>query len=154
LEELPGICLTIIGDGPERSRLEALARQLGTASRVRFLGRVAPAAVAEAIGDADLCLFPAVEEGLGLGAIEALAAGVSVVACRDGGGLLDIVQEPDAGLVVEPDPAAIARAASELLARPDRAERAARAGDRWRVALDPERIAAQFEALYLEAQRG
>jgi glycosyltransferase involved in cell wall biosynthesis len=150
----PGLGLTIIGDGPERPRLEALARELGTAERVQFVGQVSPTAVADTIGDADLCLFPAVAEGLGLAAIEALAAGVPVVACRDGGGLLDIVQEPGAGLVVEPDPAAIASAADQILSRPGRGDQAARAGDRWREALDPKRIAARFEALYLEAIRG
>ncbi len=154
LAERPSLRLTVIGDGPERSRLEDLSRQLGTTGLVRFVGQVAPSEVAEALGDADLCLFPAVAEGLGLAAVEALAAGVPVVVCRDGGGLLDIIQEPEAGLVVEPDPAAMARATLAILGRTDYRTAAALEGDRWRDRLDPGRVAQQFEAIYSGARDG
>jgi glycosyltransferase involved in cell wall biosynthesis len=154
LETHPSLRLTVIGDGPERPRLEALVRQLGTGDRVTFLGQLATTEVAAAIGDADLCLFPAKDEGLGLGAIEALAVGVPVVGCRDGGGLRDILEQPGAGILVEADPDTLAAAAESLLGSATARDDAARAGEAWRERLAPERVALQFEEAYREAGRG
>ncbi|MEZ4456299.1 MAG: glycosyltransferase [Gemmatimonadales bacterium] len=95
-QERPGLALTII-DGPERSRLEALAAGLGTTPDVRFTGQLAPAAVAPILGGSDVFVFPAEREGLGLAAVEALMAGLPLVVCRDGGGVLDLLAEPGAG---------------------------------------------------------
>jgi glycosyltransferase involved in cell wall biosynthesis len=87
--------LTIVGDGPERSALEARARTLGLGASVHFTGMVPPSEVGRRLAEMDVMLFPARAEGFGLTAVEALAAGVPVVACHDGGGVLDIV--PEAG---------------------------------------------------------
>ncbi len=141
--------LTIIGDGPERARLERLAASLP----VRFLGLLPPAEVNAALATADVMLFPAKEEGLGLSAIEALSAGVPVVVCRDGGGVVSAVQIRGGGIVTDPDPAAIAAGVRNALV-PARAEEARRAGDWWRVELAPARVAQHFEGWYREALGG
>ncbi|MGH7676417.1 MAG: glycosyltransferase, partial [Gemmatimonadales bacterium] len=120
--------LSIIGDGPERAPLERRVAELGLASQVRFLGEVSPARIPEAIGDADVFAFPALGEGFGLAAAEALLLGVPVVASRDGGGVRDIVPTTGAGRLVSPDPQEIARAIEELVSDPDARPLAAAAG--------------------------
>ena len=148
----PGLPLTIVGDGPERQMLERRTRELGTDQTVRWLGEVAPDAVPGAIGDADVAFVPAYQEGFGLAALEAMGQGVPVVACRDGGGLLDIFSEPGAGEVVEPTGEAIAAAARRLLEQPDARAGAARAAAPWRARLDPRVVAERFEGWYREAR--
>ena len=140
----------VIGDGPERPALAALAESLGT-GLVRFAGQVAPAQVGAAIGDADVFVFPALGEGLGLAAIEALGCGVPVVACGDGGGVLDIVP---AGMAVAPTPEALAAGIAAVLADPGARRRAAEAGDRYRIELSPDSVAARCEDWYREALDG
>ncbi|MDH3495448.1 MAG: glycosyltransferase [Gemmatimonadota bacterium] len=138
--------VTIVGDGPERPALEARARHLRIAQAVRFVGMVPPEGVPDAIGDADVFVFPARGEGFGLAAAEALMLGVPVVACGDGGGVLDIVRpEAGAGLIVPPDPAKLAEATLTLLRDPGARARAAAAGAVWRDRLRPAAAAAAFE---------
>ncbi len=154
LAEHPRLQFTIVGDGPERPALEAKVRALGTAGRVVFTGMVEPQAVAARMGHADLLLFPAEREGFGLAAVEALGAGVPVVACRDGGGVLDILREPGAGMIVDPGPAKMAQAVGILLGRLDARAAARRAGEAWRARLDPDTVARRCEAWYHEALGG
>lgn len=139
--------LRIIGDGPARQSLQSLAASLGT-GMVSFAGQVPPAAVPDLLSNADLMLFPALGEGLGLAAIEALACGVPVVACRDGGGLLDIVGKAAAA---EPTPEGIEAAVVAILADPAARPHAAEAGARYRRDLAPSRVAERCEAWYREA---
>jgi glycosyltransferase involved in cell wall biosynthesis len=92
---------TIIGDGPERSRLEAQSARLGLAGRVRFLGRLDhPTAVAR-LAEHDLFVLPSWQEGFGVVYLEALALGVPVIGCR-GQGAAEIVRDDIDGLLVEP----------------------------------------------------
>ncbi len=150
----PTLRLTIVGDGPERSALEQRARQLGTSDRVTFTGMVEPSRVAAAMGDADVCLFPAEREGFGLAVVEALSAGIPVIACRDGGGVLDILRVTGAGVIVDPDPTRMALAVGILRARPGAGEAAWQAGREWRARLDPTAVARRCDAWYREALGG
>jgi glycosyltransferase involved in cell wall biosynthesis len=79
----PRALLLVIGDGPERRDCEALTRTLGLAAHVRFLGRRSD--VPRLLSAIDLVLMPSESEGLGLAAIEALAAGRPVIAFAVGG---------------------------------------------------------------------
>jgi glycosyltransferase involved in cell wall biosynthesis len=153
-DRFPSLTLTIIGDGAERPALERRAAELGVAPRIRWLGELPPDQVASAIGDADVSLFPARDEGLGLTAVEALNAGVPVVACRDGGGVLDILAEPGAGTVTDPTAPAMAAAVAALLRRPEARAEAAGAGRIWADRLDPARVAERFERWYREVRSG
>jgi len=146
--------LTIIGDGPERSRLERLAAELGLGTAVRFLGQVPPAAIPQALGDADVFAFPALGEGFGLAAAEALMAGVPVVAAKDGGGVNDIIPETGAGRLVDARPEPLARALGDVLSDPDARRLAAAAGAALRHRLAPATVAENFEALYRRATAG
>lgn len=99
-----GIRLVVVGDGPERARLERHAPP-----HVRFLGHCPDHIVREAVADARMLLFPG-EEDFGIAPVEALAAGVPVIALARGGAL-DYVRPGLNGLLVErEDPDAFARA--------------------------------------------
>ena len=151
LAELDGP-LTVIGDGPERPALEKLVASLKLHARVRFAGMLPADAVAQELGSADVMLFPAVDEGFGLAAIEALMAGVPVVACRDGGGVVAAVQAFGGGIVTDPMPGALAGAVRTARA-PARRASARTAGERWREKLSPQPVAERFEGWYREALR-
>ncbi len=144
--------LTVVGDGPERAALEQTARELGLESHTRFAGAVAPERVPELVGDADVFAFPAVGEGLGLAAVEALLLGIPVVAATDGGGVTDVVPPTGAGRLVPPnDVAALARAIDELARDPESRRRAAEAGGALRHRVEPAAVAERFEAVYRQA---
>lgn len=143
--------LRIIGDGPERPALEALTRELKLEQLVQFDGASPPAEVPGRIGNADAMIFPAAGEGFGLVAAESFMRGVPVVACRDGGGVLDVVPETGAGRLSDPDPATIATAIESILSSPESAVEARRLGTQWRERLDPLTVARACEAWYREA---
>lgn len=143
--------LRIAGDGPERRALEARVARLGLAESVRFVGEVTPAQVAEVFATATCCVMPARDEGFGLAAAEALMQGVPVVACRDGGGLCDLVPAAGGGRLVAPDPDAIATAVGELLDDPGARDAARRAGEPWRERLDPAFVANRCLTWYRRA---
>ncbi|HSR91071.1 MAG TPA: glycosyltransferase, partial [Gemmatimonadales bacterium] len=144
--------LTIIGDGPERSALEARARTLGLGS-IHFTGMVPPSEVGRRLTEMDVMLFPSRAEGFGLTAVEALTAGVPVVACNDGGGVLDIVPGQGAGRRTAASGDAIATGVQQLMADKSARTEASRLGGTWRQRLAPEAVAAAFEGWYAEALR-
>jgi glycosyltransferase involved in cell wall biosynthesis len=133
--------LHIVGDGPERAALELRAAELGIDAHVRFVGEIAPGDVPTVLATADGCIMPAVGEGFGLAAAEALMQGVPVIACRDGGGLTDIVVPGAGGWVVEPAATAIADALLDLLNTPDAMPQARQAGLQWRDRLSADAVA-------------
>jgi glycosyltransferase involved in cell wall biosynthesis len=100
--EFPAIGLEIIGDGPERSRLENVARTLGIAERVRFFGRQSRQEVAAAMRRCTVFALPSRYEGLGCVYLEAMATGKPVIGCR-GQGIAEIVQQGLNGFLVGPE---------------------------------------------------
>lgn len=119
--------LVLVGDGPERARAAELARELGLARSVCFLGKRAD--FAEYLKHADAFLLPSESESFGVAALEALSAGVPVFAYRVGG--LPEVVTSDVGCLVDPyDVDALAQAVLEVVTDPERRSalgRAARA---------------------------
>jgi N-acetyl-alpha-D-glucosaminyl L-malate synthase BshA len=75
--------LLLVGDGPERDRMERLCRKLGTCEDVRFLGKLE--AVEEVLSVADLFMMPSEKESFGLAALEAMACEVPVLSSNAGG---------------------------------------------------------------------
>ncbi len=146
-----GLTLTIVGDGPEREALARQAARLGIEPFVRFTGAGPPGEVVGHLATADLMLFPAQGEGFGLAAAEALMTGVPVVACWDGGGLLDVVPETGAGRLTLPSAEAISDAALDLLQDPQHREAARLVGEAWRARLAPGHVAEICEGWYREA---
>ena len=120
-ERLPTTRLLIAGAGPLQPELEALALRICPPDRVRFLGYVAD--MRAFFGACDLVLFPSLPsfgEGFGLAALEAMAAGVPVLA-SDAGPLPEVVSDGVSGLVLPPgQPVAWAEAVADLASNPAR----------------------------------
>jgi len=114
LPSIPDAMLLVLGEGPERERLEALARELGVAERVLMPGRVGD--VASLYRRCDVVVHPARWEGFGLAMLEGMLAGRPVVAAR-AGSAPELVAEGTTGLLFPPDDAeALARDVTTVLA--------------------------------------
>jgi len=104
----------VIGDGPERQRLETLAAELGVEERVRFLGARPHAEMPGILSSADLAVFPSLMEATSVAALEAMACEVPVAASAVGG--LPEIVDTTVGALFEPgDPQALADAVVDLL---------------------------------------
>lgn len=154
-EELPGTVALVVGDGPERGRLEALAGRIGAGEAVRFLGTRTHDEMPAHLCSGEVAVFPSLMEATSVAALEAMACGRPVVATRVGG-LPEIVDDEVGHLVPPADPRALARGIVELLRRDDLArmgERArARVVARWSNARLVERHLEIYGAL-LEGRR-
>jgi glycosyltransferase involved in cell wall biosynthesis len=107
------VVLAIAGDGPERSALTALARDLEIDADVHFLGFRDDAA--RLYTGADVFVLSSLTEGLSLSTLEAMAAGLPVVATRVGGNP-ELILDGETGLLVPPrDPEALAGAIGRVL---------------------------------------
>ena len=121
VQRIPTARLLIAGAGPMQPELEALALRIRPPDRVRFLGYVAD--MRGFFGACDLVLFPSLPafgEGFGLAALEAMAAGVPVLA-SNAGPLPEVVSDGISGLVLPPgEPVAWAEAMVDLATNPAR----------------------------------
>lgn len=119
----PEARLTIAGDGPELTDLEAQAHDLGVSDAVDFPGWVSPSQVPELINSSTLVIVPSRRESFGLVAAEAAQMGRPVVASRIGG-LVEVVADRETGLLVSVDDAsAFTEAIAGLLENPEMANR-------------------------------
>ena len=127
----PDMTLTIVGDGPQRARLEALAASLGVAERVRFTGAVSRAETLEIAAESDLFLFPSLHDSGAMAIVEALALGVPVVCLDAGGARVSVSDECGVRVPVTNRSRVVsdlARALEWLLADAERRERMGAAG--------------------------
>jgi len=104
----------IIGDGPERSRLESLAASVGATDRLSFLCARANTEMPGLLSSADLAIFPSLMEATSVAALECMACEVPVAASRVGG-LPEIVDDGVGALFDPADPQSLARAVVDLL---------------------------------------
>lgn len=118
--------LLLVGDGPERARLEAIAQELGVADRVTFMGARPNPEMPGLLSSCDLAVFPSLMEATSVAALEAMSAETPVLATRVGG-LPEIVDDTVGGLCEPADPEDLARAAIRILERPDQSEMGRRA---------------------------
>lgn len=121
----------IVGDGPERGRLEQLVDELGLGGVVELTGTRTPAQVRELLGWSDVLLLPSLSEGISNAALEAMAAGRPVVS-TDCGGMREVITDGHDGMVVAVgDDAAMASRLGTLAADPALGRRlGARAAER------------------------
>jgi glycosyltransferase involved in cell wall biosynthesis len=110
----PCIHLTLVGDGPERSRIEALVDDLKLTGHVTITGRLDQALLFEAMAKSALIVIPSRQEPFGLIALEAMAIGKPVVATRVGG-LTEVLEAADAILVPAEDTGAMGAAIGQML---------------------------------------
>lgn len=114
----PELRLVLIGDGPEKETLETLARDLGIANRVNFTGELEFSDVTAYLKAADIFGFASVTETQGLVTMEAMAAGLPVVAVN-ASGTKDIVDHGEQGFLVRNDADALAASTDRLLESPE-----------------------------------
>lgn len=140
----PDATLRVVGLGPELSRLEETARRLGLGARAEFLGHVDyPRLVAE-YRRADVFCLPSRQEGFGIVFLEAMAAGLPIVAAR-AAAAPEVLGDGAYGMLVPPaDHVALAAAIERLLEDPEERRRIASAGARRVERYDAPRVAAEF----------
>ncbi|MEO8054311.1 MAG: glycosyltransferase family 4 protein [Acidobacteriota bacterium] len=110
--------LVIAGDGPDRARLETIAKKSG--ADVRLAGRVSDEELLTLYATCGAVIFPPADEDYGYIALEAFLSQKPVVTCTDSGGPLEFVVDGESGRVVAPEAAALGAAASDLLANPEK----------------------------------
>jgi glycosyltransferase involved in cell wall biosynthesis len=153
--EIPEAHIGLVGDGPARPELErALADR-----RATFAGFLRGEELAEAYASADIFLMPSTSETLGLSVFEAMASGCPVVAAA-AGGLTDLVQHGETGLLFDPRArGAAARAVGRLLGDPMLREHCARQARKYAESYtwsdETRRLVLQYrKARILASQRG
>jgi len=113
--------LDVVGEGSDRPGLEALARELGVAARVRFLGYRDYGPLQESFAQAHVFLFPTSRDIWGLVLVEAMAAGLPCLASTRAGGTRDLVVEGETGFALDfEDTDAVVGRLAELGASPPR----------------------------------
>jgi len=146
--QFPGATALLVGDGPLRAHYEAEAVERGLGARVRFLGSRTD--VPRLLAAADLLVHPSLEEGFSNALLEAMAAGLPVVATTVGGNA-EAVRDGSTGHLVPPrDSAALAAAVLEVFSRPDRGRSLGDAGRRRILQhFELSGMVRQYEELYL-----
>jgi len=147
---LPDAALTLVGDGPERARVEWLARELGVAGALTLTGRVDDADKLAILRSAGVLIATSAREGWGLTVTEAGRLGTPAVA-YDVPGLRDSIVDGRTGVLTPQSPEALAAAVQALVTDEPRYARL-RAGA-WQLAreLTWERTANAFERVLLGA---
>lgn len=146
LARVPAATLLLAGEGPERAALERLAAAAAPSDRIRFLGRVED--VATLLRAVNVVCVPSRSEGLGLAAIESMAAGVPVVATAVGG-LTEVVEDGVTGHLAAPDDMA-ARIADLLVNEEQARAMGAAARARAEALFSLERMAAETAEVWRE----
>ena len=132
----------VAGEGPERDRLEQLARERGLDGRAKFAGRVSEQELADLYARCLAVYYAPVDEDFGMVPYEAFLAKKPVVTTTDAGGPLEVVGDRETGLVCEPTATAVAEACAWLRDHPDETRKWGQAGLRaaerltWDAAID------------------
>ena len=120
--------VVIAGDGPDRERLELLARDRGLDGRAHFAGRVSEGELADLYSRCLAVYYAPMDEDYGMVPLEAFLSEKPVLTTTDAGGPLEVVSDGRTGLVVAPDAPEIARAAGWLREHREEAASFGRAG--------------------------
>jgi teichuronic acid biosynthesis glycosyltransferase TuaC len=115
----PTLRYAIVGEGPERAALQALAARLEIAERIDFHGQLAPAEAIEVARRCTLFVMPSTEEAFGVAYVEAMAGGVPAIGCRGEPGPEEIAAAGDGMVLVPPgDIERLSQRIDELLSDP------------------------------------
>jgi glycogen(starch) synthase len=149
----PGAQLVLVGDGPERATIEEHVKRLGLCDRVHVTGFVSHERVPAVFASADVLVLPSHYEELGTVLVEAVHAGLPVVASRVGG-IPDVVEDGVTGLLVAPrDPGALATAVDRVLGDGALASRLGANATLRAPDYDLQRVGAQIHELYAQLAR-
>ncbi|MEJ2539342.1 MAG: glycosyltransferase family 4 protein [Gemmatimonadota bacterium] len=139
--------MVLVGDGPERERLERLASELEVDRRVRFLGARPNREMPGILSSGELAVFPSLLEATSVAALECMACQVPVAASRVGG-LPEIVDDEVGGLFEPADPDSLARTVVDLLADPELARRGEVGRERVAASWSNDRLARRHLDIY------
>jgi N-acetyl-alpha-D-glucosaminyl L-malate synthase BshA len=140
--------LLLVGDGPERSNVEKLCRELGTCDDIRFLGKLE--AIEEVLSVSDLFLMPSEKESFGLAALEAMACEVPVIS-SDAGGLPELNINGETGYALPVgDIDGMTEKALHILASPERLQEFKSRALQRAKELEVGKVVPLYEALYRE----
>lgn len=114
IKEDNSVRLLLVGDGPQRNDLEKYAKKLGVAEQIKFTGRIPFDAVPAHLKAADIFCFASITETQGLVTMEAMAAGLPVVAVN-ASGTSDAVVDGQEGLLTKDDPTDLGQALKRVL---------------------------------------
>jgi glycosyltransferase involved in cell wall biosynthesis len=143
--------VVVVGDGPDRQRLEELRDRLGLRRRVTFLGFVGHERVPALLRGADVLVMPSRYEELGTALVEAMHCGLPIVATRTGG-IPDLVGDGVSGILVPPgDADGIADAVDRLVADPALRRRLGEHGRERAAGYRWDRLGAQVLGVYRSA---
>ena len=148
--EHPNLRLVLIGDGPAKESLQTLASELGIAEQVTFTGTIPFEEIPAYLKAADAFSFASVTETQGLVTIEAMAAGLPVVAV-DGSGTRDIVEHGKQGYLVENDASALAKGINQLLSDPGQMKRFSHNALKKAKTFDVDQLSKQIINVYEQA---
>ena len=136
-----------VGDGPERDKLEGIARELSVRELCNFLGARPNTDMPGLLSSADLSMFPSLMEATSVAALESMSCGLPVAASRVGG-LPQIVDETVGTLFEPANPEDLARKVIALLQRPDLKDHGVRARERVVKSWSNERLARRHIEIY------
>lgn len=150
LQAIPAARLIIVGDGPERGRLEVLRDQLSFANRVKFLGALPHEEALRIIRAADIFLLSSRTEGLSHVLLEAMSLGTPCIATSVGGNIELITDGLNGLLVPFGDISVLQKAICELIESPERRAQIVQAAYTSLDGLSWEHLVDQTEALLKE----
>jgi glycosyltransferase involved in cell wall biosynthesis len=152
LKDIPQFRFVLIGDGPDRKSLEDLAKELGIQKRVTFTGSLSFAETPSYMKAANLFGFASITETQGLATLEAMAAGLPVVAV-EASGTRDILKHGQQGYLVENNAEALAAAIKKLLSNPERMQKFAQAAYKKAQSFNIENLTGKLLDVYEQAIR-
>lgn len=145
LAKFPNARLNLLGDGELMEETKAYAEALGIAGNVHFLG--SQSNVYPYLNQADLFLLPSTFEGMPMTIIEAMGTGLPIVASKVGG-VPDMLQNGESGLLVSCDPEETAQAVLTLMENPDLREKLGRNARKDSVRFSAAFMAEQYTKIY------
>lgn len=147
-QDMPNVKFLFVGDGPAAEGLKSLTQELGLNSRVIFLGQRED--VPELLKIMDVFALPSLSEGLSKAILEAMAAGLPVVATNVGGNPELVIENQTGFLVPSGDPQGLANAIIYLLKNHEQAKRMGMSGQEMvRQHFSLEKMIKSYENLYL-----
>jgi len=143
-----GVYLTIIGDGPLRGEYETLARKLSVQSNTRFIGWITREKVLDYVKNSHMLIVPSVKENFPRITLEAMGAGIPVIASSVGGIPEQITDGVDGVIIPPENPQKLANAILSLFSKPEKMMDMSREGVKTAATFTIKRKIESFEGLY------
>jgi glycosyltransferase involved in cell wall biosynthesis len=100
--KLEDVSLLLVGDGPERQKLEKYCIEKGISGKVKFIGYIQPLDIPRYYALSDLFVFPTLYDKFGLVVIEAISSGLPVICSEHAGSAIDLIKDGENGYIIDP----------------------------------------------------